>query len=184
VFKPVLTDQTKMVLIDGHNPRCSLAFIKAAHDCSIPVLLDLGNPKLGMEELMRMANIIVVPQAYWRTIWPNTHPEKIISEFLRHGPKTVILTMGEDGALVSDGHKPIYQPAHAIRAVDTNGAGDVFMGSFVYGLASGWDLEKTVRFATGAAGFSCTQYGKEKKTPRSVAQIEEFMEKVPLKKTG
>ena len=46
-----------------------------------------------------------------------------------------------------------------IRAIDTNGAGDVFHGAFCYGLSEGFNELKALKFAVVAAALKCQQKG-------------------------
>ena len=137
-----LDSDTSILLIDGHNPSCSLQFLKEAHKLGARVLLDLGNPKEGMEEIIKEADFLIVPQAYWKTVWPNIPVKKVMTELLKIGPKTVIITMGPQGCLIGNSQEVFHQPAFDINVIDTNGAGDIFFGAFVYGLASKWDFKK------------------------------------------
>ena len=75
---------------------------------------------------------------------------------------TVIVTLGERGCFVSraDGFAAI--PAMTgIRAVDTTGAGDAFVGAFAAALAEfgGQEIERAARFANAGAALSVTRPG-------------------------
>ena len=80
----------------------------------------------------------------------------------RFGVETLIVTLGARGCFISrpDGHS--FVPAmRGIRAVDTTGAGDAFVGAFAAALAElGADkIESAARFANAAAGISVTRPG-------------------------
>ncbi len=68
-------------------------------------------------------------------------------------------TLGDRGALALDGDSLHRQPAFAVRAVDTTGAGDVFRGGFIYALLDGQPIDRMLRFANAAAAVSCTRLG-------------------------
>ena len=73
--------------------------------------------------------------------------------------------------------------APQVKAVDTTGAGDVFHGGFLFGLVSGWGVEKTLRYATAAAALNCSAYGARGGICER-AQVEKLAEEVriePLK---
>jgi ribokinase len=55
----------------------------------------------------------------------------------KHNVKTVLLTLGEHGALLSTegGAKQDVIPAAKVEAKDTSGAGDAFLGAFAFYLA-------------------------------------------------
>ena len=69
------------------------------------------------------------------------------------------ITRGSKGALLFDGEALIEIDAHPVKAVDTNGAGDMFAGAFLYGLSQGWDFAKAGRLASRAAGEVVSDYG-------------------------
>jgi ribokinase len=60
----------------------------------------------------------------------------VAEDLLALGPKTVVITLGERGALlVRAGESAQYLGAEAVTAVDTTGAGDAFVGALAYFLA-------------------------------------------------
>jgi ribokinase len=76
------------------------------------------------------------------------------------GVPTVIVTLGNRGCVLStpDGWTPL--KGHRVRAVDTTGAGDAFVGGLAAGLVRfGHDLGKAARFANAAAALSVTRPG-------------------------
>lgn len=83
----------------------------------------------------------------------------------RRGPKTVIITLGSQGAIVLDGHELYPVPAPSVTAVDTTAAGDVFNGALAVGLAEGIPLDQAVEFACKAAAISVTRQGAQSSAP-------------------
>jgi ribokinase len=82
------------------------------------------------------------------------------------GVESVIVTLGNDGAvLVSDGEEGHF-PSYAVDAVDTTGAGDAFNGGLAYGLATGKLLESSIDFASKVAALSVTKVGVIPGLPR------------------
>ena len=77
------------------------------------------------------------------------------------GVRAVVVTLGGRGALVvPSGDGPaVLQPALAVDAVDTTGAGDCFSGALAQALAGGGDLAGAVRYAVAAAALSTTGPG-------------------------
>ena len=177
-FDVSLNPKSTHLLLDGHNSAISLTLLKKAKKQRIVTLLDLGNPKDGIDTLVPYADYIIVPQAYWKIVWPHKSPEKVAANLLDEGPSTVVLTMEERGCLITQKHATFHQPSIAVKAMDTNGAGDVFFGSFVYGLTQGWDLRKTAQFACAAAARSCTIVGKDQKIPHSTQEVFDFLARI------
>ena len=85
-----------------------------------------------------------------------------------------VCTRGKDGASVFDGNTRIDVPGRVVTPVDTNGAGDMFAGAFLYGLSSGWDFEQSARFGVHASGYLITQYGPRLALDSHTALLNEF----------
>jgi ribokinase len=73
------------------------------------------------------------------------------------GVRTVIITQGARGALVFDNGIETMVDAPQVPAVDTAGAGDVFVGTLAGLLANGGTLSKAVRISVAAASLSVTR---------------------------
>ncbi len=69
------------------------------------------------------------------------------------------ITLGPDGALLYDGNDTITVSAPKVEAIDSNGAGDMFAGCFLYGLSNGLDFRQSGELASLAASKLVTQYG-------------------------
>ena len=69
------------------------------------------------------------------------------------------ITRGKEGALLFDGNDLIKIEANAVDAIDTLGAGDLFAGSFLFGLTNGMDFKTSGEFASKASSVIVTQYG-------------------------
>lgn len=77
------------------------------------------------------------------------------------GPKVVLITDGPNGAYYVNGFGKNHVPATDVNTVDTTGAGDIFFGSFIFGLIKdnvtdfeNCDLEEYVKTAVYLAGKS------------------------------
>ena len=81
------------------------------------------------------------------------------------GPRVVILTLGERGALVVDDDAVEHVPAVPIEAVDPTGAGDAFIGSLAVYLGEGVSLRDAVLRANAVAALSVTRIGTQVSFP-------------------
>lgn len=73
--------------------------------------------------------------------------------------RTVCLTRGAKGCLVLEGDTSTAVPAAPVTAKDTNGAGDMFAGAFLYAVTHGHSHAQAAWLANQAAGRVVTQYG-------------------------
>lgn len=166
----------KFLLLDAHNFNCSQALIKKAKRQGLTVLLDLGSYKKQALDLIESADVIFVPEAFRQKIAPDQEPASVALKLQQQGSKICVVTLGEKGSYIASGGKVFHQPAYKVKAIDTNGAGDVFMGGFTYGLVKKWPLEKAARFAAAAAAITCTKFGKIAAMPKSEQEIFSFLQ--------
>lgn len=78
---------------------------------------------------------------------------------LGRGVGSVLVTLGEHGALIADRAGVTHVPGRAVQAVDTSGAGDAFIGSLAVYLAEGQPLQEAACWANAAAALSVTRPG-------------------------
>jgi len=91
----------------------------------------------------------------------------------------LVVTLGEDGAaVVSAGFDRVeHLPSPGVDPVDTTGAGDAFVGAFVFGLASGLGERAAVRLGNACAADSVTRPGTQSSFPRS-ERIEQLLAEI------
>ncbi|ALK87918.1 adenosine kinase [Limnohabitans sp. 63ED37-2] len=73
--------------------------------------------------------------------------------------KTVCLTRGPQGCIVLQGQSRTDVPAVPAQAVDTNGAGDMFAGTFLYGITHGHTPAQSAALANRTAAAVVSQHG-------------------------
>jgi ribokinase len=81
------------------------------------------------------------------------------------GIKTVIITLGSEGAMLLDEDEFMHVPGYPVKAVDTTAAGDVFNGALVVGLSEGMNMKEAVEFSCRAAAISVTRLGAQSSAP-------------------
>lgn len=85
---------------------------------------------------------------------------------LAKGVKTLIITMGGDGALLFEDGSPTMVPSFTVDPVDTTGAGDTFNGALCVAISEGKSWAEAVTFANAAAALSVTVLGAQPSAPR------------------
>ena len=90
---------------------------------------------------------------------------KASEKLLSSGVRSVIVTMGSQGAFVASKNLRQLIPGYKVKAVDTTAAGDVFNGSLAVALAEGKSLLDAARFANAAAALSVTHMGAQTSAP-------------------
>lgn len=80
-------------------------------------------------------------------------------EKLREVAKHFAITLGANGALIFDGDTYINIEPYKVKAVDTNGAGDMFSGAFIYGITHGHSYAEAGKLASLASSKIVSQFG-------------------------
>ena len=91
--------------------------------------------------------------------WGDTDSLAVAVEKLKHVARSFVITLGANGAITYDGTEQVDIPPHRVQAVDSNGAGDMFAGAFLYAITRGEDFPTAGRFASLAAGKIVATYG-------------------------
>lgn len=76
-----------------------------------------------------------------------------------------IITMGKQGAVVSNGQKHEVIPSEKVNAIETTGAGDSFIGGMIYALNHKMDLFDACRFATKCSAVTVSRVGAQDSMP-------------------
>lgn len=85
------------------------------------------------------------------------------------GVGTVILTLGERGALLAQEGATDRFPAFAVTPIDTTAAGDAFVGGFAVALGEGRSLADAVRWGNAAGALATTKMGAQPSLPHRTA---------------
>lgn len=171
-----------IILIDGHDYEASKSILKK-YPKAISVI-DAGKDKKEILDLCKITDYIVCSKEFAESVsglkidYENKHTlvdvyKRLESEF----KGKVIITLEEKGCLYRLENKIKLMPSIKVKAVDTVGAGDIFHGAFVYGLANGFDLEKTLKYSNIAGCLSVTKIGNYDSIP-NLKEVEEIYEEI------
>ena len=90
----------------------------------------------------------------------------VVAACHRAGAPGVVVKLGAEGCLVSDGTRQRHVPAHRVASVDATGAGDCFDGAFATRLLAGDDPFVAAAYANVAAALATTGFGAVAPLPR------------------
>ena len=85
---------------------------------------------------------------------------------LRNHARRLVITLGARGALVHDGEQEHLVPGRSVTPIDTNGAGDMYAGAFLYAITHGESFVDAARLANAASARLILEYG-----PRMDAEL-------------
>ena len=93
--------------------------------------------------------------------------ENAAKALIERGAASVILTLGERGSLLVTGATTEHVPVEPVKALDTTGAGDAFVGSLAFFLAAGKALSDSIKRANSIAAVSVQSSGTQTSFPEA-----------------
>ncbi len=151
-------------------PEIITAAVGAAEAAGARVILNLAPFQPVAEELLALCDPLVVNEAEasgllgW-AVHGAAGAERAVRQF-RGRARSVVITVGAEGAYWADATSAGHVPAPTgIRAVDTTGAGDAFVGALAVQLARGSSLEEAVSVGVLAGTFAVSSPGAQSSYP-------------------
>lgn len=165
----------RVLLLDGHDAPAAARAAEVARERGVPVVLDAETVKEGTRDLVAGTDVVVASSRFPSLYTGRGDRIDGLAAILDEGPSLAVATLGAEGAVAMDrSGGTIESPGFPVEAVDTTGAGDVFHGAFVFGMLSGWTVERTLRFSNAAAAMNCTAIGARAGVP-GLAEVLRFM---------
>lgn len=84
----------------------------------------------------------------------------------------LVITLGDKGSRIWDGSQWLDIPGHEVEAVDTNGAGDLYAGAFLYGLTHGHGCQAAGELASLASATLVGHFGA-RLHPAGLAEVKQ-----------
>jgi sugar/nucleoside kinase (ribokinase family) len=151
------SDDYDVVLVDGFNMETCCSVAMQARQHGIPVVLDSGSWKKGMERLLPYVDIAICAEQFQTP--DGSDEESIMAYLARQGVRYRSITRGERpiSYRTPEGNGEI--AIEPVKAVDTLGAGDILHGAFCYYYAKGGQFVPTLLQASRVATLSCQTFG-------------------------
>lgn len=132
------------------------------------ILLNLAPVREAPRSLLALLDPLVVNEheaAYLLGERRAEDPERTAISLLSLGPRSAILTLGAEGAILSGPNGSRRYATPRVEAVDTTGAGDAFVGALAARLAEGASLEDAVHYAVKAGAVAVGRPGAQGALP-------------------
>ena len=155
--------------VDGHQPDAAIHYAKVCRETGILTSLDGGGLRSNTHELLEFIDVAIVAERLCEQM--DMAPATMLDYLKGRGCRIGGVTMGQHGLLWFDEAGTVRNmPALPIpphRIVDTNGAGDVFHGAYVYSYLARPQLswEEHFRFARAASAYKIQHLGNEAGLP-------------------
>lgn len=144
------------VLADLRWPSGAEAALAAARAHAVPTVLDAdaGAPE-ALARLLPLIDHAVFSAQGLAELVGIREPERALRAVRIDRSRVVGVTLGEEGSLWRLEEDTVHVPALKLKALNSNGVGDLFHGAYALAIAQGEGVLEAARFATAAAGAKC-----------------------------
>jgi len=164
LFQNEIPQPTTEVLVQECKKRHMLVIWNMAPACR----------KRPPAEMLRAVDYLVCNQPELTSLAGDGETETLADRVRQWGVGSVVVTLGEQGALLVTGQETYHQAAFSVDVVDTVGTGDCFCGVFASSLSSGMPVKAAIRRAAAAAALSATVRGAQTSVP-AAAEVDRFL---------
>lgn len=155
-----------LLMVDGNEMGAAVEAAKLAKTSNTKVLYDCGGLYEGVEKLLAQTDIMIPSEEFsLGHTGCETVEEAAEKLYNTYHPEVVVITRGKEGGIHYDGNTVTAYPAFTVKAVDTNGAGDVFHGAFAAAVTMGYDYLQCCYFASAVSAIKCTGMGARESAP-------------------
>lgn len=167
-----------ILLVDGRDYEASVQLIRWGRSQGARIVFEIGSERDDISGIFPMVDYLIVSDDFAFPFTGTDDPEAAVTRLHKVCPGQVVLTSGTRGAWGLEGEARHHQPAFRVRAVDTTGAGDAFLGGFCYGLIKDLSMPECLRIGAAIAALKCTKPGPRTGLP-GPDQLQLFLKSNP-----
>ena len=151
-----LLEDTDVLMLDGYFLPQAVQMAGWARSFEIPVVLDGGSWKEGLEELLPLVDYAICSDDFYP---PGCTDKAAVFDHLRgHGLAHIAITRDGNRILAHQDGTTVEVPVMPVQAMDTLGAGDILHGAFCHYILE-QDFLLSLERAAEVASMSCTSLG-------------------------
>ena len=153
-------------LVTSDNSRAAAIKVRElAEEKGVKTALTFSDPamvqffKEGLQEMIGTGVDILFCNEEEALLFADTDSLEEAMRFIQTKAKAFAITLGSKGAIAFDGQTMHVIEPNEVSAIDTNGAGDMFAGAFMYAITHGHDFSAAGRLASAASAQVVSQFG-------------------------
>lgn len=162
---------SKYLFIEGYlvtspNGKEAMAFAKkTAENSGTKVALTFSDPamvkyfKSGFDDVIGSSVDLLFANEEEAMLYTGKSNLTEAREELKKAAAHFVITQGKNGAMIFDGDTFIDIEPYPTKAIDSNGAGDMFAGAFMYGITNGHSYAESGKLASMASSKIVSQFG-------------------------
>lgn len=181
-FPTLNLEGCKGLHLDGHQPDAALHYARQCRERGILTSLDGGGVRENTDVLLNFIDVAIVSERMCEQM--SLTPQEMLAHLKAKGCRIGGVTLGERGMLWYDesgavSTMPALAVPHAL-VIDTNGAGDVFHGAYMYSYLARPALpwRDHFAFARGASAHKIQKLGNEAGIP-SLSDVDAAIQRFP-----
>ena len=186
-LQPESIKQAKYIYIEGYLVTSDSARAAArrlrqiAEENQVKTAMTFSDPAMveyfrdGVNEVLGDGVDILFCNEQEAKIWSDEDDFEQACNKLKTVAARFAITRGARGARLFDGTSYIDIAAHNVKAVDTNGAGDMFSGAFMYGITQGMSFQQAGELASLAAATVICEFGPRLTPDAHNAVLQKFL---------
>jgi len=164
-------EQSKYLYIEGYlvaSPTGQVAAVEAAQyarEVGSKIAITFSDPNMvkffkeNFNQIIKPGVDLIFCNEAEAFVFTGKDDIKQAREELKKYAKSFIITQGENGAMIWDGQTFLDIEPYPVQAVDSNGAGDMFAGAFLYAITNGHTMASAGKLASLASSKVVSQYG-------------------------
>ncbi|MEO6015062.1 MAG: ribokinase [Devosia sp.] len=161
----VLTSADVLIVQQEIAPGSTIRALSMASERGARSILNTAPFLDTTREAAKRADIVVANETEFALLAGEGDLDEKMEGYVAATKRTIIVTLGPDGAKAMSPDAKFSVPAMKVTPVDTVGAGDTFVGYLAAGLEAGLDLEAAMRRAAVAASLACLKPGAQPAIP-------------------
>jgi sugar/nucleoside kinase (ribokinase family) len=142
---------------------------------NICIAQDSGVDSRRCLSLLEHVDVFVPNEDEARILTGETQPALQAKALRRAGARVVVITRGRQGLFADDGERTVEMGIFHVPVVDPSGCGDCFTAGLIASLMRGWDIVRSLEFASAVGAIGATALGCTDGVP-SFAAVKRFLE--------
>lgn len=147
-------------------PQTLLAYAQAARAQGMQVVLNAAPAQALAPDLLAAIDVLIVNEGELAVVAQHKGSvAECLARLAHQAVPCVVVTLGHRGCCAQVGEQLFFQPAFAVKPVDTTAAGDSFCGAFTAALAQDLPMPTALQQASAAGALACTRPGAQTSIP-------------------
>lgn len=175
-------DENTVVILQLEIPVETVEYaVETAKKRGSRIILNTAPAGIVKEDILRQCDYVVANEVEAEALTGKSITDKVSAGeaaacLARKLGNTCIFTLGSQGAVAGAGENIWFCPAYAVKAVETTGAGDSFIGGLAWGIVEGMEFSKILSQASMCSAITVQSPGGQPSMP-TLSKVLEFRKK-------